>query len=116
MFTGGTLVLNTGDSSNSGFVVSRSGGTIQSALSGNAILSGVFSGSGGLTFAGGGTTVSSGANTYTGGTTIASGTLSVAGSSPTGSGDVFVAASGTLLGTGIITGNKQVSGVLKPGN
>jgi len=116
VFAGGTLVLNRGDSTAVALGVTSPGGTIQSLLSGNAILSGVFSGSGGLTFAGSGTTASSGANTYTGGTTIASGTLSVAGSSPTGSGVVFVVASGTLLGTGIITGNTPVSGLLKPGN
>jgi autotransporter-associated beta strand protein len=83
---------------------------------GAVTLSGVFSGSGGLIFAGSGTTVLSGANTYSGGTTVSSGTLSLAGGSPTGTGDVFVASAGTLMGTGTIAGNSIVSGVIKPGN
>ncbi|MBZ1351813.1 autotransporter domain-containing protein, partial [Alcaligenaceae bacterium LF4-65] len=75
-----------------------------------------FSGAGGLTFIGTGSTIMSGANTYSGGTTVAGGTLVVAGPSPTGTGDVFVAPAGTLMGTGTIAGNTIVSGVLKPGN
>jgi len=116
VIAGGTLVLNKGESSSTAFVVNGPGGTIQSASSGGAMLSGVFSGPGGLTFAGGGTTVSSGANTYSGGTIVASGTLSVAGNSPTGSGDVVVVSSGTLLGMGTIAWSNPVSGLLKPGN
>lgn len=85
-------------------------------FTGAATLSGVFSGSGGLTFTGAGTLVMLGANTYSGGTTVSSGTLVVASPSPTGTGDVFVASAGTLMGTGTITGNSIVSGVIKPGN
>ena len=115
ILSGGTLVLLSGDSSSTAFSVT-SASTIQNPTSGSATLSGVFSGAGGLTFIGTGSTIMSGANTYSGGTTVAGGTLVVAGPSPTGTGDVFVASAGTLMGTGTISGNSIVSGVLKPGN
>ena len=115
VLSGGTLVLLSGDSSSTAFSVT-SVSTIQNPTSGSATLSGVFSGAGGLTFIGTGSTTMSGANTYAGGTTVAGGTLVVAGPSPTGTGDVFVASAGTLMGTGTIAGNGIVSGVLKPGN
>ena len=115
VLSGGTLVLLSGDSSSTAFSVT-SASTIQNPTSGSATLSGVFSGTGGLTFTGTGTTTMSGANTYSGGTTVAGGTLVVAGPSPTGTGDVFVAPAATLMGTGTIAGNSVVSGVLKPGN
>jgi len=116
VLAGGTLVLNRGDSSSVSIAITSAGGTIQQPTSGFATLSGVFSGTGGLTFIGTGSTIMSGANTYSGGTTVSGGTLEVAGSSPTGTGDVFVASAGTLMGTGTIAGNSIVSGVLKPGN
>lgn len=116
VFAGGTLQLLNGDNSSLAFSVSSAGGTITAPTTGSATLSGVFSGVGGLTFNGAGTTIFTGANTYSGGTTVASGTLSIAGSSPTGTGDVFVASAGTLMGTGTIAGNLTVAGVLKPGN
>jgi autotransporter-associated beta strand protein len=115
VLSGGTLVLLSGDSSSIAFSVGGAS-TIQNPTSGSAILSGVFSGAGSLTFTGSGTTVLSGANTYSGGTTVSGGTLSLAGSSPTGTGSVFVASAGTLMGTGTIAGNLTVAGVLKPGN
>jgi autotransporter-associated beta strand protein len=116
VLAGGTLALNKGDSSSVSITITSAGGTIQQPTSGSATLSGVFSGTGGLTFIGTGSTTMSGANTYSGGTTVAGGTLVVAGPSPTGTGDVFVASVGTLMGTGTIAGNSIVSGVLKPGN
>ena len=115
ILSGGTLVLLSGDSSSTAFSVT-SASTIQNPTSGSATLSGVFSGAGGLTFIGTGSTIMSGANTYSGGTTVAGGTLVVAGPSPTGTGDVFVASAGTLIGTGTISGNSIMSAVLKPGN
>lgn len=116
VFDGGTLTTANGNNTNINFTVNVQGGTVSSPASGAATLSGIFSGAGGLSFNGSGTTVLTGTNTYAGGTTIASGTLSVAGPSPTGTGDVFVASAGTLMGTGSITGNLNVSGILKPGN
>ena len=116
VFAGGTLSLLNGDRSSLAFGVLSAGGTITAPTAGSATLSGVFSGVGGLTFNGTGTTIFTGANTYSGGTTVASGTLSVAGSSPTGTGAVYVASAGTLLGTGTIGGNLTVAGILKPGN
>ena len=113
---GGTLVLSSRDTSSAAIVITSAGGTIEHPISGSATLSGVFSGAGGLTFIGTGSTIMSGANTYSGGTTVSGGTLVVAGPSPTGTGDVFVASAGTLMGTGTIAGNSAVSGVLKPGN
>ena len=116
VFAGGTLSLLNGDTSSLAFGVLSAGGTITAPTAGSATLSGVFSGVGGLTFNGTGTTIFTGANTYSGGTTVASGTLAVAGSSPTGTGAVYVASAGTLMGTGTIGGNLTVAGILKPGN
>ena len=116
VFDGGTLTLSSGQSSSEAFFINPTGGTIQSPTSGSATLSGIFSGTGGLTFTGTGTTIMSGANTYIGGTTVASGTLAVAGSSPTGFGDVTVNSGATLMGTGTINGKLFVAGTLKPGN
>jgi outer membrane autotransporter protein len=115
VFAGGSLILQNGDRSSLNFSVLSAGGTIVHPTSGSATLSGVFSGVGGLTFTGVGTTVMTGANTYAGGTTVASGTLSIQGSSATGTGAVYVASGAQLMGTGTIAGALTVAGVLKPG-
>ena len=78
VLAGGTLVLSRGDSSSVSIAITSAGGSIQSPTSGSATLSGVFSGTGGLTFTnsgGTGTIILSGANTYSGGTTVSSGIL-----------------------------------------
>jgi len=116
VLAGGTLVLNNGNSTSVPITITNAGGVIQSPSTGIAVLSGALTGSGGLTFTGTGTTVLNGANTYSGGTTVSSGTLMVAGGSPTGLGDVVVSASATIIGTGTISGNIIVNGMLKPGN
>ncbi len=116
VFAGGTLTLAPGNQSSLNFLVTSAGGTITAPSTGTATLSGVFSGPGGLTFNGSGTTVLSGNNTFSGGTTISSGTLSIAGNSATGTGPVTVDAGGQLSGTGTISGALTVAGILKPGN
>jgi autotransporter-associated beta strand protein len=75
VFNGGTLLLSSGDQSSLAFDVLTNGGFITAPDSGNALLSGVMSGTGALTFNGLGTTIISGANTYSGGTTVTAGTL-----------------------------------------
>lgn len=115
ILSGGTLVLYAGEQSSQAFTVTANS-TITSPVSGSATLSGIFSGAGGLTFNGSGTTVLTGTNTYTGGTLVASGTLSVAGNSPTGTSIVTIASGATLMGRGTITGPVNISGTLKPGN
>ncbi len=131
-FTGTGTTILTGTNTYSGGTTVSSGtlqgntNSLQGAITNNSTVifdqsttgtySGVMSGSGNLTKQGAGTLVLTGTNTYSGGTTVSSGTLSVAGISPTGSGNVYVAFDGSLIGTGSMTGNLTVNGVLKPGN
>ena len=116
VLAGGTLVLSAGDQISTPILVTSSGGMVQQPTSGNATVSGLFSGVGGLTFTGTGNTLLMGTNTYSGGTTVSGGTLTVAGAAPTGSGDVVVSTPATLMGSGTISGNVIVYGILKPGN
>ena len=116
VLAGGTLVLNNGDSYAGAITIASSGGVMTSSAKGTSVLTGTLSGAGGLTLTGSGTIVLTAQNTYSGGTVVSSGTLVVAGSSPTGIGDVVVSNAATMMGTGSITGNLSVSGVLKPGN
>jgi autotransporter-associated beta strand protein len=91
------------------------GGTIQSTSSGTPTFSGVFSGSGGLTFVGGGTVIVTGANTYTGVSTVASGEkLSVNG--VMAAYYVTVNAGGILGGSGVLSSTTIQSKGFKPGN
>lgn len=68
-------------------------------ISGNnaLLISGVVSGSGGLTKTGGGTLTFTGENTYSGGTTISSGTLQIGNNTTTGSITGDVTNNGTLI-------------------
>ena len=111
VFDGGALALINGDHSNETFTVNSTGGTISSPTGGSAILSGVFSGAGALTFNGSGTTYMNGVNTYTGGTTVTGGTLVV-----TGEIGAVAVTSGTLQGTGTVGTATIASGsTLSPG-
>jgi autotransporter-associated beta strand protein len=116
VFNGGTLTLAVGNNSNQAFTVQGAGGTITAPTDGAASLSGAFSGAGGLTLNGTGEVVLSGNNTHSGGTTVSSGVVGIAGDSALGSGPVYVASPATLRGTGAIAGPVTVAGIIKPGN
>ena len=73
---GGTIGAEATWSSSQNMTLTGNNGPVTFNPAGNAItLSGVLSGSGGLTVTGGGTLELSGANTYTGNTTVSAGTL-----------------------------------------
>jgi T5SS/PEP-CTERM-associated repeat protein/autotransporter-associated beta strand protein len=113
-FGGGTLYARTGFSSSLSMTLTGEGGDATVDTNGCAVtLSGLLSGSGGLTKIGAGTLTLAGSNTYTGTTTVANGTLLVDGSllSP-----VNVVA-GILGGSGAISGAVTVgSATLAPGS
>jgi autotransporter-associated beta strand protein len=75
--------------------------------------SGVLSGNGGLTKAGGGRLALTGANIFTGTTTVNAGELALNGSI---AGDLNVALVASLSGTGTVGGNATIIGTHSPGN
>jgi autotransporter-associated beta strand protein len=119
IFDGGTLTLLSSDNSSKNFTVNSAGGTVTSPTSSSATFSGVFSGSGTMTFNGTGTTYMNGINTYTGGTTVAGGTLSVGSDESNKSarlaGQVAVSSGATLAGHGGIGGTVTNNGRVAPG-
>ncbi|MBU2851861.1 autotransporter-associated beta strand repeat-containing protein, partial [Acidithiobacillus ferrivorans] len=77
-FNGGTLLTMAGMTDSRTFSVNVGGGTINNH--GNSdTFSGAFSGNGGMTFFGPGSTILSAANSYSGGTTVNGGTLALTG-------------------------------------
>ena len=117
VFDGGTLTLSSGASTAQPFTVTSSGGTITTPSGSSATMTGGLTGTGPMTFNGGGTLVLGGASTYTGGTTVSDNTtLSIEGSSPLGSGAIFIASGSSLSGTGSINAPVTVAGSLHPGN
>ncbi len=81
-------------------------------------MSGVISGTGGLTKSGTGTLTLDGANTYTGTTTVSAGTLEVGDASHTSASlasAVTVGSGGTLRGHGTINGDVTNGGTVYPG-
>ena len=86
----GNLSLS-GTINNAGFLLTVAGAN-------NTAISGVISGSGGLTKTGAGTLTLSGASTYSGGTTISGGTVAVGNNAALGTGTLkFQGGSGTLM-------------------
>ncbi|MEI8037631.1 MAG: sialate O-acetylesterase [Verrucomicrobiota bacterium] len=99
----------------------------------NIALSGVLSGTGGLTKTGAGALTLSGVNTYSGATTVSAGTLAVTGGGSIASSPVITVQSGasldvsamspgfnvpagkTLAGTGAVVGPLTVAGTIAPG-
>jgi autotransporter-associated beta strand protein/T5SS/PEP-CTERM-associated repeat protein len=119
---GGTLQL-TGNQTSlfSNFVANSvrlngTGGTIDTQSFNVATAQGL-TGNGSLTKQGNGTLTLTGNNTFTGGTIISVGTLLVNNITGTGlgTGNVSVANGATLGGTGSITGNILINGILSPG-
>ena len=117
VFAGGTLALTSGANTAQPFTVTSAGGTITTPSGSSATMTGGLSGTGPMTFNGGGTLVLGGASTYSGGTTVSDNTtVSIEGSSPLGTGAIFIASGSSLSGTGTIGAPVTVAGNLHPGN
>jgi len=99
-----------GNITNGGFKLTLNAAT-------NLVVNGVISGAGGLTKAGAGVSTLNAANNYSGDTFVAAGTLLVnnPSGSGTGVGNVTVSNSGTLGGTGSISGPVVCSGTIASG-
>ena len=108
VFAGGTLVLVNNDNSSQNFTINANGGALTAPTAGLALLSGVFSGQGGLTVDGLGTLVLSGNNSYSGNTVINSGTLNLLGVNTTtgtiqvNTGATLAINSSSALGSGLL--------------
>jgi fibronectin-binding autotransporter adhesin len=90
-----------------------SGAKVFNAASGNLVISGPMSGTGGITKTGTHTLTLSGANTYAGGTTLSAGTLVIGNASALGSSNATLtinAGSLNLNGTSITVGNLTGTG------
>jgi autotransporter-associated beta strand protein len=110
--TVGAVTLSSGSITGSGGTLTGSSYAVQSGS-----VSAILGGTGALTKSTAGTVTLTGANTYSGLTTISAGKLLVNNTvgSGTGTGTVSVGASGTLGGTGAISGAVNVTGQLSPG-
>jgi len=104
---GGTLTANSSALTISNNIVLNAGGMTYDANNQNSSLTGVISGSGGITFTGSGTTTLTGQNTYTGATGILSGATVV--------NDGSIASSSGVLNNGTFTNNGQAPGVTNAG-
>jgi autotransporter-associated beta strand protein len=99
--TSGALSFG-GNITNGGFLLTISGGS-------NTAVSGVISGTGGLTKSGAGTLTLSGSNTYSGGTTFNAGTVSISSDSNLGaSSGSLTFGGGTLAFTNNVVGTRAI--------
>jgi autotransporter-associated beta strand protein len=107
---GGTLTINSGTITGSGYNLYIGG-------AGSTTIASVIA-TGSLTKDGSGMLTLTTSNTYTGPTTVSAGTLKVANAtgSATGSGTVTVGAGATLAGSGVIGGPVTIAGALAPGS
>lgn len=110
LMNGGTLASTQTMSTARNFSLGSSGGSFQPASSTTLTISGMTTGTGGLTQSGAGTLILSGTNNYSGGTTISEGILSISGESNIGgSSSGFTLNGGTLHATGDFTTSGNVS-------
>ncbi|WP_407051591.1 autotransporter-associated beta strand repeat-containing protein [Methyloraptor flagellatus] len=106
-FNGGTLATTETFSSSRNVTLNVMG--LLAPATGTALtLSGVVSGSGGLTQTGAGTLVLAGTNTYTGGTTVSAGTLEVSADTNLGGSGTLTLSGGTFATTADLTSARSV--------